>query len=257
MTDTDHARQLYLELIKRSLTGMIYEDKPIWVRPMDGHYDRNPKGYTRKWREWGCDWPSQAHSMIGLRRMNNIQACVERVLADNIPGDLIETGVYRGGAAIFMRALLKAYQVRERVVWVADSFEGLPKPILDQFPQDAQFEHTAGLLAVSLEQVKHNFQVYDLLDEQVRFLKGWFHDTLPTAPIERLAVLRLDGDLYQSTMETLTSLYPKLSPGGYVIFDDYLAISSCREAVHDYRAQHAITEEIIAIDNDAVYWRKT
>jgi O-methyltransferase len=90
--------------------------------------------------------------------------------------------------------------------------------------------HKARELAVSLEQVKANFDRYGLLDDQVRFLKGWFRDTLPVAPIERLAVLRLDGDMYESPMDTLVNLYPKLSEGGYVIVDDYGAIPACRQA---------------------------
>jgi hypothetical protein len=256
MSDENELRRLYLELIKRCLTGMIYEDPPRWIQVVPGVIDYEPKGYDRKWREWGRDWPSQAHSMIGLRRMNNIQFCVERVLADNIPGDFIETGVYRGGATIFMRALLKAYGVRDRLVWVADSFEGLPKPEPGEFPQDALFAISGGELAVPLDRVKHNFELYDLLDDRVRFLKGWFKDTLPGAPIERLAVVRLDGDLYQSTMDALTHLYPKLSPGGFLIVDDYYVLSSCYQAVQDYRAQNGIHAEIISIDNDAIYWRR-
>ena len=87
-----------------------------------------------------------------------------------------------------------------------------------------------------LEHVKENFQRYGLLDEQVRFVKGWFRDTLPHVPIERLAVLRLDGDLYESTIQALDGLYHKLSPGGFVIVDDYGNVPACRQAVNDFRA---------------------
>ena len=86
----------------------------------------------------------------------------------------------------------------------------------------------------SYEEVRERFARYGLLDEQVRFLRGWFRDTLPSAPIERLALLRLDGDLYDSTYDTLAALYPRVSVGGYVIIDDYDAVDECREAVHDY-----------------------
>ena len=116
-------------------------------------------------------------------------------------------------------------------------------------------EASAVELAVSLEQVRANFAEYGLLDEKVRFLEGWFEDTLPTAPIARLAILRLDGDLYKSTMDTLQHLYPKLSAGGYVIIDDYWAIAACREAVTDYRQQQGITEPIRRMDWTGVYWR--
>ncbi|HUQ77176.1 MAG TPA: TylF/MycF/NovP-related O-methyltransferase, partial [Burkholderiales bacterium] len=94
------------------------------------------------------------------------------------------------------------------------------------------------------------------LDEQVRFLKGWFRDTLPGAPVQRLAVLRIDGDLYESTMDALTHLYPKLQPGGYCIIDDYHDIPACRQAVLDYRERHGIDEEIMTIDWSAIFWRK-
>jgi hypothetical protein len=196
--------------------------------------------------------------MIGLERLDNLQRCVENALEDDVPGDLIETGVWRGGATIFMRAILKAYGVADRRVWVADSFEGLPPPDREKYPQDAGDPHyTFKELCVSLEEVKRNFERYGLLDDQVRFLKGWFKDTLPAAAIERLAVVRLDGDMYESTMDGLVHLYPKLSAGGYLIVDDYGAVAGCRRAVEDYRASRGITEEIRDIDGIGVFWRRT
>ena len=142
------------------------------------------------------------------------------MIQNQIPGDFIETGVWRGGACILMRAVLNAYGVKDRRVWVADSFQGVPPPDLKKYPADVDsMYHTFEDLSVSFETVQRNFKKYGLLDHQVVFLKGWFKDTLPTAPMERLAVLRLDGDLYESTMIALQSLYPKLSAGGYVIID--------------------------------------
>jgi len=195
--------------------------------------------------------------MIGLKRLDNLEFCIEQVITNGVVGDFIETGVWRGGATIFMRAVLKAYGVTDRCVWVADSFEGLPPPNTGKYPYDAGDRlHEATQLAVSLEQVKANFDRYGLLDNQVRFLKGWFRDTLPAAPIERLAVLRLDGDMYQSTMDALVNLYPKVSQGGYVIVDDYGAIPACRQAVNDYRSANGITEEIRDIDWTGIFWQK-
>ncbi len=246
-------RQMYLELLKRTLLGMIYQDPPKYAPSIGGYATQL---YVPKFREAGRDVPSQAHSMIGLRRMNNLQFCIEQVLADNIGGDLIETGVWRGGATIFMRGVLKAHGVTDRAVWVADSFEGLPMADLATYPLDAEWAANAGKFAVDIEMVRRNFASYELLDEQVHFLKGWFRDSLPLAPIERLAVLRLDGDLYQSTQDALTYLYPKLSPGGFLIVDDY-SWESCCTAVHDYRAQHGIDETILDIDGVGAYWRKT
>ena len=195
--------------------------------------------------------------MIGLKRLDNLQTCIEDVLVKGIPGDLMETGVWRGGAAIFMRGVLKCYAVEDRVVWAADSFAGLPPPDPETYPADnGQTLHTVSFLAVSLAKAQANFARYGLLDEQVRFLQGWFRETLPRAPMKRLAILRLDGDLYESTMEAFTHLYPKLSVGGYLIVDDYGAVPVCREAVHDFRQAQGISEKMVPIDGDSVYWRR-
>lgn len=198
-----------------------------------------------------------SHTMIGRRRMNNLEFCLGRILADGVPGDLIETGVWRGGATIFMRGFLKAHGVADRMVWVADSFAGLPPPSL---AQDAGYDLSPRhwpSLAVGIEQVQDLFRRYGLLDDQVRFLKGWFKDTLPNAPIDRLALLRLDGDLYESTMDALVPLYDKVSPGGYVIVDDYTSCPPCGRAVEDFRARHGIADPLVEIDEASVYWRKT
>ena len=152
---------------------------------------------------------------------------------------------------------MQACGVTDRIVWVADSFEGLPPPNTAKYPQDAGYKfHEYQELAVSLEQVQENFRRYGLLDDQVRFLKGWFRDTLPSAPVKSLAVLRLDGDLYESTMDALTHLYPRLESGGYAIIDDYASVRACQQAVNDYRAANGVTEEIIPIDSSGVMWRK-
>jgi hypothetical protein len=157
-----------------------------------------------------------------------------------------------------MRAALKAHGVTDRCVWLADSFAGLPPPNSKDFPNDASWDlSTFDYLAVPRAQVEDNFRRYGLLDEQVRFLEGWFHETLPTAPIDDLAILRLDGDLYESTIVALTHLYPKLSPGGFCIVDDYGNIDACKAAVHDYRQAHGIDDEILDVDGYGAYWRKS
>lgn len=194
--------------------------------------------------------------MIGMRRLDNLQMCVETVLRDGVPGDLIETGVWRGGACIFMRGILKAYGDTDRTVWAADSFDGLPPPD-PAWPADVNdLHHQNRYLAVSAAEVERNFRLYGLLDGQVRLLPGWFKDTLHAAPMNRLAVLRLDGDMYGSTMEALTALYPRLSRGGFVIVDDYF-LGPCQQAVHDFRAAHGIVDPIQEIDGRGVFWRRS
>jgi len=189
--------------------------------------------------------------------LNNIQFCIEQVVQNNIPDDFIETGVWRGGACIFAKALFEVYQ-QERKVWVADSFAGLPKPNTELYPEDEGDDlFSIEQLRVSEDQVRENFERFGLLDDRVEFLKGWFKDTLPKAPIEQLCVVRLDGDMYESTMDGLKHLYPKLSAGGFLIVDDYGVIPACKKAVHAYRDQHGITEEIIDIDGSGHYWQKS
>jgi O-methyltransferase len=198
-----------------------------------------------------------AETLIGPRGLDNIRGCVEQILEDDVPGDLIETGVWRGGAAAFMRAVLKAHDETRRTVWAADSFRGLPSPAESGYEADVGEEFWAELdwLNVSLEDVKRTFEKYGLLDEQVQFLVGWFAETLPSAPIEKLALIRLDGDMYGSTMDALNALYPRLSPGGYVIVDDYW-LTRCRAAVDDYRREHGITDTIRHVDRAIAYWRR-
>jgi hypothetical protein len=195
--------------------------------------------------------------MVGRKRLDNIEYCLDRVREDGIAGDLAETGAWRGGACIFMKGYLAAWEMHARKVWVADSFEGLPVPTM---PQDRGHDFSAGkvpILAVSLEEVRENFRRYGVLDEGVHFLKGWFRDTLPSAPIEKLALLRLDGDLYESTMDALNALYQKVEPGGFVIVDDYGDFEPCRRAIHEFRDNHGITDPIETIDWTGRFWRKS
>lgn len=245
----DSAKDLYLDLLKRCLTNLIYQD-PATLRGKELPFDLGN-------RVEGRDWPAVAHTMIGIKRLDALHFCVEDVLNRAVPGDFIETGVWRGGGAIFMRGALKVRDVTDRIVWAADSFEGLPPADAEKYPQDVEYRfHEHKELAVSLEEVQKNFRRYGLLDDQVRFLKGWFRDTLPNAPVQRLAILRLDGDLYESTIDALTHLYPKLQQGGYAIIDDYGDVAACKQAVEEYRAAHRITEDIVPIDAKGVLWRK-
>jgi O-methyltransferase len=280
--ETPEAVYLYLDLLKLCLTDSLHIERGFddkrrvrmhrskspkqWVmnamlkvleaRRMQVYYVRNENLSVQRMhvkREEGKDWPKYAETMIGAQRLSNIQQCMETILWEGIPGDMIETGVWRGGAVIFMRAVLKAYSVTDRIVYAADSFEGLPPPSYREDGGDGHHLHEE--LSVSLEEVKNNFDRYGMLDDQVQFLKGWFADTLPRAPIERLALLRLDGDMYGSTMDALQPLYDKVSPGGFVIVDDY-ALDGCRRAIGDFRKQRGITDEIVPINKASVFWRK-
>jgi O-methyltransferase len=196
------------------------------------------------------------HTMIGRARLEHVHDCLRVLDDDGVPGDLIECGVWRGGTCVFMRAYLAACDIPDRTVWVADSFAGLPPPT---HPVDAGLDLSQDkypMLAIDDETVATIFRRYGLLDDRVRFLKGWFRDTLPSAPIAQLALLRLDGDLYESTMDTLDALYDRVAPGGFVIVDDFGAVDQCRRAIEAFRHRHAISAPITAIDWTGVYWRK-
>lgn len=246
-------RSAYLELLKRALTDTCHQwttsvnETGAVIMPLaEGHL-----------RLVGEDWPALGETMVGMKRLNSVQGCVEQVLAEGIPGDLIETGVWRGGTTIFMRALLSAHGVTDRYVYVADSFAGLPPPDAGKYPQDKDMIlHQIPYLVVPMEQVAESFRRYGLLDDHVIFVKGFFRDTLPELRDRRWSVVRLDGDMYESTMDGLVNLYPNLSVGGYLLLDDYYHVPESAQATDDYRKQHGITEPIERVDGYSALWRK-
>lgn len=274
---TDGVPLAYLELLKSVLTGSIFPENTD--RPLERSINGTPKSLVKNLildlaakqgiklvkrqkldaaaYEEGRGWPSLAYTMVGRKRLNNVQLAIETVIAESIPGDIVECGVWRGGCAILMRAILKDLNIEDRTVWSADSFEGLPKPNAVRYPADEGFDISQSeYMSVSLDIVRGNFERFGVLDGHTKFLKGWFKDTLPTAPIEHIAVLRADGDLYESTMDILSSLYDKVSDGGFIIIDDYYSWEPCKQAVTDFRLSKGITSEIIDVDWTCVYWRK-
>jgi hypothetical protein len=264
----------YLDLLARCLTRDLFLDEEVRNVDLRTWPGGEPDGLRdvlreRRWRvvqpgadratrAIGNDWPPTAETMVGLARLGNVLDCTSRALADGVPGDLVETGVWRGGTAIYLRAILAALGDDERRVWACDSFEGLPEADADRYPIDVPLRlHEHAALAVGVDAVKAAFARYDLLDEQVRFVEGWFRDTLPAVAEEigPIAVLRLDGDLYESTIDALTHLEPLVSPGGFVIVDDYGGIEACRQAVTDHRAARGIDAPLHEVDWTAVWWR--
>lgn len=276
VTPSHSANPLYLELVKKTLHFELWDDpgKPIEsVAYRAGFFRPLIRGFAQVLAKFrlgvvvlrdmeqekkypGSTWPSCAHTMVSMQRLDNIQQLVSTVIEENISGDFIETGVWRGGSCIFMKAILTASHDSSRRVFVADSFAGLPEPNASQYPSDTGDKHYVhDFLAVSKETVEENFRKYGLLDERVIFLKGWFKDTLPVAPIKSLSLMRLDGDMYESTMDALNNLYHKLSPGGFCIIDDY-ALPGCKKAVDDFRSREKISTPLVEIDHSGRYWRK-
>lgn len=253
---TASTRSLYLDLLKRTILGQVYRDRSVIPVPGGSLYATS---HNSGLRAEGKDWPGQAHSMIGEARMDNIFQCVESVLAEDIPGDLVECGVWRGGASIFMRGILKYFGDTDRLVWLYDSFDGLPPPT---YPEDVKGGLNFNIhreLAVTVAQVRANFEAYELLDDQVVFVPGWFKDTMPNVdPHRKIAVLRLDGDLYESTYQCLKGLYNLVSVGGFVIVDDW-SIPACKQAVVDFLTEEGLPSPPLGlqmIDWTGVYWCK-
>jgi len=235
---------LYLDLLKKAITGELYlEDDRQLALAAEGRV------LDDRLENLGL-----CHTMIGRKRLDNIESCLDEIVRADVPGDLIECGVWRGGGTVFMRGYLAAHGIEGRTVWVADSFAGLPPPSL---PGEEDLSPSRlPVLAVPLESVRGIFARYGLLDAQVRFLPGWFRETLDAAPIGALALLRIDADLYTSTRDALRALYRKLSPGGFVIIDDYHCIPHCRLAVDEFREAACISEPIERIDWTGIFWRK-
>lgn len=264
----DRMRKNYVDLLKRSILNIDGIEAEAELRTCSLSNRSSSAGTAKSYqtnlkrviaaREYGHMLPDRfpiALTMIGKRRLDHLETCVDTVINQEIPGDLVECGVWRGGASILMAGILESYRIVNRTIWVADSFMGLPPANPDKDGDFDTSQLNAAGLAVALEDVKANFARFDLLNDRVKFIPGWFSDTLPSCPIERISLLRLDGDLYTSTLDALENLYGKVSVGGYVIIDDYV-LPFCARAVDEFRTAHSITEPLIRIDMYAVYWRK-
>jgi hypothetical protein len=273
-------RGRYLGLLKCALVNLVYaedalrldtalygglgEDELAFQRLLrDVRYER-PDAYaevTATKRDGSVDayWGARlAHTMIGISGLDNLERCAHRVFSDGVAGDFLEAGVCHGGASIFMRALQVAYGEDDRLTWLADTFAGVPPPVhaVDRDHNLDLTEERLPWMAASIGAVRDNFETYDLLSDRVRFLQGLFADTLPDAPVERLAILRIDGDLYESTRDALDALYDRVSDGGYVIVDDYGALEPCRLAVDEFLAERGEDVEMNHVDHTRVCWRK-
>jgi hypothetical protein len=241
---------MYLDLVKRVVMNTIYKDHDLSTR---NEYE----DYDEKKRLDGSGWASKALTMIGKARLDNIEYCLKTVMITGVSGDYVEAGVLRGGASILAAAVI-AESGDDRNVWLADSFEGLPAPD-GRFQQDYQDIYRLweyDYFKCSQEDVAENFRSFGLLKDNIKFLKGWYKDTLPTAPIDKISVLRLDCDLYSSTMDVLECLYDKVSSGGFIICDEYYSHPLAGQACNDFRERVGDTAPIQSIDWSGAFWRK-
>jgi O-methyltransferase len=251
--DAESLRLAYLGLLKLALCDLAGTGTGSVSRLIDGTLaSRELRGDDRTYRCAGMDWPLHGLTMVGLNRLDDLQACVEAVVRDGVEGDVIEAGAWRGGASILMRATLDSLGARERTVFVADSFQGFPRA------DDLGDLNAIDFLAVPLEEVQESFARFGLGDG-VQFVPGFFEESLPALAGHRWAVVRLDGDTYEATRSALDALYPGLAVGGYVVVDDYGVMddTEARRAVDEFRARHGISEPLEEIDWTAVRWRRT
>lgn len=186
---------------------------------------------------------------------------VRAVLADGIPGDFVECGVWRGGAAFLMADLLRQAGVRDRKVWLFDSFEGLPPPqAIDgasaiayaTSPDDPRYLDNCRAM---LDEVRRGAEALGLAD-RTELVQGWFEDSLPKARerVGPIAILRIDADWYSSVRCCLESLYDQVSDGGYVIFDDYDTWDGCAIAAHEFLGTRKLPHRIER--DELAYFRK-
>ncbi|HEX8152697.1 MAG TPA: PqqD family peptide modification chaperone [Thermoanaerobaculia bacterium] len=272
-------RRRYLQLLKKALVNLLYPEHELRLRHLEAAGPVTDRlGLQRALRDIRyADAASfdelvtakqdgrnfrkavtrDAHTMVGLRRLENIEWCAAQIFAAGVEGDFLEAGVCQGGASIFMRALQVAYGEEQRRMWVADSFEGLPAPRNDVDAGLDFTEERQPWLAASLPSVQDNFRTYDLLSDRVRFVRGWFSDSLASSEVERIALLRIDADLYESTRDVLVALYDRVTPGGFIIVDDYHAFRACRTAVDEFRAARGIADPLRRVDWTATYWQKS
>ncbi len=252
--DRNDLRAAYLDLLKLSLCDLCgTSTTSVWKDARGEIMSRELRDEELQVRAMGVDWPLHGLTMVGLHRLDDLQARVESIVEDGTEGDLIEAGTWRGGASILMRATLNSLGAHDRTVWVADSFEGFPLP-----DEHTETGHLAPVefLSVPLEEVKASFARLGC-EDGVRFVPGFFQETLSSLSDRRWSLIRLDGDSYDASWTTLASLYPGLSAGGYVVVDDYGALPECQRAVEDFRRLHGISEPLEQVDWTSVRWRRT
>ncbi len=204
------------------------------------------------------------YTIMGRTRLDHLRRCLDVVRSASIAGDLVECETLRGGGAIMMRGYLEAFEMRNRTVWVADRFHTTtPERLAEQgFPTEeagtaSEVGGSAGWPAEAmgdLNVVRDGFARFNLLDERVRFLHGAYVETLPSAPIEKIALLRIASVTYADTREVLDHLYPKLADGAFVIVETYADLE-CRRAVDEFRATNGITSSLEQVDWAAAFWR--
>jgi O-methyltransferase len=255
--DAEELRAAYLDLLKLTLCDLANARTESVMLTIDhtGMFSKQSTAEELGHRATGMHWSLHGLTMVGLTRLDDVQRCVESIVRDGVEGDVIEAGVWRGGASMLMRATLDSLG-DDRTIWLADSFEGFPEPDEEAFPADQERDLSRfDFLSVPVDEVRGNFARLGL-DHGLKFVPGFFDETMPGLRGGTWSLVRLDSDTYEGTRLALDSLYPGLSAGGHLIVDDYHLLPECQRAVDDYRSEHGIDEPLESIDWNSVRWRR-
>lgn len=195
------------------------------------------------------------YTMVRNFNLINLYRMVRYINRNNIPGAIVECGVWNGGSAAMMAAASRDSGV-QREMWLFDSFEGLPRPSERDSAIERAF-YFEDWNKGSIEKVKHVFNTLNLSLDQVNFVKGWFDQTIPGAPVREIALLHIDADWYDSVRMVLQSLYDRVAPGGYIVLDDYGYWQGCNQAVHDFFTERGIPRSALRRVSDmGAYFQK-
>ncbi|MDP3883007.1 MAG: TylF/MycF/NovP-related O-methyltransferase [Candidatus Staskawiczbacteria bacterium] len=204
--------------------------------------------------------------MIGYKRLFNVYELAKTAIDNKIEGDFAECGVWKGGSTAVM-GFLAQKEGKNRKTWLFDSFEGLPEPtekdgfLAKSYSGDknsGKLESINKCVGLLEDVEKIFFEILKLKKENIIIEKGWFQDVLPDAKkkMGKIAVLRLDGDWYESTKCCLENLYDNVTIGGYIIIDDYGDWEGAKKALDIFFIERNIKPELIKIDHTGVYFKK-
>jgi hypothetical protein len=207
----------------------------------------------------------KSYASLAYSNENTIQNTYDltyNVIKNNIEGDLVECGVADGSQIAVMGHVCRLLGSNKKI-YAFDSYQGIPlagpndleQPGIGPLDKNRKAPEnlrdllvSSGITVHSLQKVKHNIgTLWKLNMNSYEFVEGWFQDTVPVAKVEKISVLRLDGDLYESTKVCLDHLHHKVQKGGYVIIDDY-ALAGARKALYDFWKENNIEYDIVPVD---------
>jgi len=244
----DNLKHQYLHLVEMAVTGSLFDEAGSCVMGSAPTGCSKTYEYKADERKGGNDWPVVGHTMVGHTRIENVKTLLSDVIANNIPGDFVELGVWRGGVCIFARCLLNALRQTDRKVHLFDAFGDIPG-----------YGPSTPYLSVSQAQVEHNLEKYHAKEGSV-FHKGLFKDSVKPFASEfkgNISVLRVDGNFYDSYQDAMYYLYDKVPVGGYVIFDDVMSHPAVTRFWNDFKKEQQLPEELTQIDFHSAYFKKT